>query len=406
MQAHPLPLSTAAEIEQLAARLKDCDLISFDTEFIREQTFFPVVELIQVATDDESWLVDANAFKKGYAPGPQGGFNQGLSPLLEIFENQKILKIVHAAQGDEECLYTSFGRLASPTLDTAVAASLCGYGDGIGLGRLLKLGLDVTIKKGHSRTNWSVRPLPEQLIQYAHEDVKHLVALGRKLLTRLDELGRREWALELSSKWSDPRLYEPDVDGIAAKLIRGGHLDRKAQAVLLQLVRWREERVRQLNLPRRWVADDSVLLDLARVRPKDIAHLGAFRGLNKGELRNSGEALLKAIENAGAIDERLKTLTSERQDAPNPDESQVLDLVRFYVGILADRHRIAAKHLATAAQLLPLLRNKIEGPADLVRLGVLSQHAAELIGEELIAFLNGNRAVSVDGRQIKIVEVS
>jgi ribonuclease D len=411
VKTHPALISTAEQVCELADSLRKADIIAFDTEFIRETTFFPIVEIIQVATSEESWLVDASAFKKGFRPGPQGSFNPGLKPLLDVFEDKKSLKIAHAIQGDQECLYTSFGSLATPTLDTAVAASLCGYGEGIGLGKLLKAALDVTIKKGHARTNWSVRPLPEQLIEYAHADVEHLVELAKKLIGQLEKLGRKDWALELSSKWEDKNLYDPDVRELASKLARSGRLDRKGYAALLELIKWREARVRQLNLPRRWVADDAVLVDLAHVRPKDMAHLSAFRGLNKGELKNSGEQILAALKTAA---ETAETAPDERGpdekrgrgrlEIPSTEESQVLDLIKCYVGMLADQHRIAAKHLMTSAQLLPLLRTPIRTPEDFVKSGVLGKEAARLIGEELIAFMRGERALSIDGPRIKVVD--
>lgn len=403
MPAHPELITTAAQIQELAQKLKGRDIISFDTEFIRESTFFPIVEIIQVGTDEDTWLVDAQAFKKGFRPGPRGGFDPGLQPLLDIFADKSILKIVHAAQGDQECLYTSFGAIATPSLDTAVAASLCGLGDGIGLSKLLKIVLDVEIKKGHARTNWSVRPLPEQLLEYAHADVVHLTLLGRKLLEKLDEVQRRPWALELSAKWEDAKLYDVDVEGMAQKLARGGRMDKRGYGALIELVRWREERVRHLNLPRRWVADDAVLLDLAHVRPKDMAHLSAFRGLNKGELKNSGEAILAALKRASEGSE-VSMPKMPKPDIPSPDESQVLDVLRCYVGILADQHRIAAKHLMTAPQLLPLLRNRPESPMDLVKAGILGEDASRLIGEEIIAMVKGERALVIRGKTIEVLK--
>jgi len=405
MNLHPELLSTAEDIAKLAAALKGHDLIALDTEFIREQTFYPIIELIQIATDSDSWLVDACAFKKNFPTGPKGSFDPGIQPLLDIFQDQSILKILHAAQGDQECLYTSFGVVASPILDTAIAASLCGYGDGIGLGKLLKSVLDVTIKKGHARTNWAMRPIPEQLKEYAHADVQFLVQVGRQLLSELEKLGRRDWALELSAKWSDTAVFNIEADALAAKLGRGAHLDRKAQAALFGLVKWREERVRQLNLPRRWVADDAVLIDLARVRPKDLSHMSAFRGLNKGELKNSGEQLLKIIRNSSENAEAVEMDRTQRQASPTSEEGQVIDLVRCYLGILADRHQIAAKHLGTVGQLLPLLRESIEDPADLVKYGVLSSHAAQLIGSELIAFMQGKKALTIKSMTVEIVEI-
>jgi ribonuclease D len=392
-------LTTAEEIVELASKLSEKSVIAFDTEFIRENTFYPIVEIIQVATDEESWLVDAAAFKKGFRAGPQGGFNPAIKPLLDVFENRNILKIVHAAQGDQECLYTSFGVVASPCFDTSVGASLCGLGEAVGLGKLLKAVLDVTIAKGHARTNWSVRPLPQQLLEYAHSDVEYLVELGGKLLQQVEQMGRRDWAMQLSSKWERKDLYEVDIEGMAQRLARGGRLDRRGYAALLELVKWREERVRQLNLPRRWVADDAVLMDLAHVRPKDIEHLSSFRGLNKGELKNSGETILNALRRAETAE--VAAPARERVEPPSGEESQVLDLIKCYVGILADRHRIAAKHLMTTAQLLPLLRNPISGPEDLVRFNILTDEAARLIGAELIEFIHGKRALFIQKSRIQ-----
>ena len=390
------PLKTPAEIVELAKALSNHSIISFDTEFIRENTFYPSVELIQVATRDESWLVDAQAFR--------GKNAEGLRPLLDVFENPKILKILHAAQGDQECLYTSYKVVAKPSFDTAVGAALCGYGDGIGLGNLLKALLNVNLKKGHARTNWAARPLPAQLIEYAHADVEFLVQAGEELLKKLDGAGRRAWALELSAKWEEPSLYQPDPEGLTHKLAKNGRMDARTYATLLELMRWREERVRALNLPRRWVADDQVLLDLANVKPKDLAHLSAFRGLNKGEMKASGEKILEAIRK-GAETKEGKGPETVRVDHPSGEESQTLDLMKTYLGILADRERIAVKHLMTMGQLLPLLRDKASSPDEWVQKKLLSADAARLVGGELHALLQGKRALSIDGRKIKIVSL-
>lgn len=400
MITHPVPLTQKNQIAELAQKLSASDTIAFDTEFIRENTFYPIVEVLQVASEEESWLVDIRAFKN-----PRGVVDrEALRPLLDVFENRSILKIIHAAQGDQECLYTAMGVVASPSLDTAVAASLCGYGDGVGLGNLLKAVLNVTIKKGHARTNWAVRPLPPQLVEYAHADVEHLVRLGKTLLQELDKLGRKEWALELTAKWEDPSLYEANPDEMANRMAKGGRLDQRSYSALLELMRWREQRVRELNLPRRWVADDHVLLDLAHVRPKDLEHLSAFRGLNKGELKNSGEAILSALRRASEAKEVVLP-KMPRPEIPSGSESQVLELLKAYVGILADEQKIALKHLVTSQQLLPLLRSKAQSPEQLVEEGLLSPWAARLVGAEILAILQGRRALSIDGRRVKVVDL-
>ncbi|MEK6579712.1 MAG: HRDC domain-containing protein, partial [Bdellovibrionota bacterium] len=301
--------------------------------------------------------------------------------------------------------YTSFEMVARPTLDTAVAASLLGYGEGVGLGKLLKSVIDIDIKKGHARTNWSARPLPEQLIEYAHADVIYLVELGKTLLEKLEKQNRRAWGLELSSKWEDPSNYDVAPEDIAQKLAKSGRIDKRGYSALIELVRWREDRVKAVNVPRRWIADDTVLMDLAHVRPKDMEHLAQFRGLNKGELKSSGEAILAALKRASESEDLVLPKTP-KSPIPTAEEMQVLDLLKCYVGILADRHHLTDRHLIASAQYLPLIRTPAATSDDLVRAGILSSAAAALAGEELIAMVRGKRALSVDGSQIKIVEIA
>lgn len=397
----PVLITTHTQILELVAELKRDTRFAFDTEFIRENTFYPMIELIQIATLDRSWVVDARAFKKGHRPGPQGGYDPAIQPLLDLFRDTSILKIVHAAQGDQECIYASFGIVATPTVDTAVAGSLCGFGDSVGLGRLLKEVLGVELKKGHSRTHWGQRPLPPQLLEYAHGDVEHLVLLADTLMAELDRSGRLAWAKELTAKWEDVQLYEPDLEEWSGRLGRGARLDSVGSSVLRELLEWREKRVRDLNLPRRWVADDAVLVDLAKVRPEDVEHLSAFRGLNKGELKNSGREILAAIA-------RGKTTTRPasgrvRVDSPTPAESQAIDLLQCYIAMLASKHKVAAKHFLTVAQLLPLIRKPPQTAEDLVSTGALGPEAARLIGQEIVAMLRGERALRIVDRSVQVV---
>lgn len=395
MKLHTQLLVDASEIEALCRKLQESDIIALDTEFIRENSFFPSVEIIQVATDSEAWLIDAQAFR--------GQHRAGLKPFVEILRNPKILKILHAAQGDQECFYTFLGQTAIPSFDTAIGASLCGYGDGIGLGNLLKALLDVQLKKGHARTNWATRPLPKQLTEYAIADVEYLVQAAQKLLAQLDELGRRSWSLTLSAKYEDKKLYDSDPEELALKIAKGGRFDAKAYAALVELMRWREARVRELNLPRRWVADDQVLIDLAQVRPKDLEHLSTFRGLNKGEMKNHGAKILAAIRASEAHAE--KPPSSPRPAAPSAEESQVMDLLKTYIGVIADEQKIATKNLLTVSQLLPLIRNRKETVKTWVEKDLLSPEAAEIAGGLIRELLNGQRALSVQGGHLKVIPI-
>lgn len=393
MKAHTQLLDQESEIKSIAKVLETHDTIAFDTEFIREKTFFPNVEILQIATASEAWLVDARLGKKI------------LEPLLKVLTNPHILKIAHAAQGDQECFFTAFGIVARPLLDTSVAAGLCGYGESIGLGNLLKDLLDIELKKGHARTNWSVRPLPAELVEYALSDVLHLVKVGQVLLSELEKNGRKAWALKLSSQWEDIKIYEPSAETLARRFSRSGRVDRRTYAALVELMDWREKRVRELNLPRRWVADDQVLLDLAKVRPKDLDHLSAFRGLNKGEIKKSGETILAALKRAA---ERTDLIPPRLEKSVNPTaaESQVMDLLRCYVGMLCFQQKVAMRYVLSSAELLSLIRLAPQSLDELVQHQLLGPEAADLIGNEVIAFLQGKRALSVRGSTVEVVKIN
>lgn len=394
MQAHTKLVTTPEEASALAQILSSHSMIALDTEFIRETTFFPIVALIQVATETESWLIDPLAFGEGE-----------LKPVLDVFTNPKIVKILHAAQADQECLYTNYGVVASPSFDTAAGASLCGLGDSIGLSKLVKEMLGVQLQKGHARTDWTARPMPEQLMKYAHLDVQYLIELATKLMSQLDKQGRKEWAFELSARYEDTRAYEPNAEGLTRKLSKSGKLDRRGLATLKELVAWREKRVRELDVPRRRVADDDTLVALASTRPKDLNHLAAFRGLNRGELKASGEAILAAVRRGMQVpDADLPDVL--RPDIASDSEARAVELIQCFVKIRAEDLQISPRHLMTGDDVLPILRHRINSIDQLVSEGILTAGAAKLIGEELLAMVHGRRSLSVQGGRVVVLSTT
>ncbi len=393
---HSELINSPALIEQLANQLQTDPVIAIDTEFIREKTFFPTLELIQVANREDSWLIDARAF----LDSPEDKSLEGMRPFLDVLESPNPLKIFHAAQADQECLYTSFGVTAHPTLDTALAASLLGYGDNISLRNLLRQALGVRIKKGHARSHWSLRPLPDQLKDYAHADVIHLVELGEKLLEELDEQNRRPWAMALSAELENPALYEPQPEEIAKRLSKSGRITSKTYPVLVELAQWREDRIRHLNIPRKWLMDDGVLLDLAEVRPKDLKHLETFRGISKDEVAAQGEAILAAIKRGVESEPRkpAKAYTS------NHTETRTVELLRCFLEMLAEQNGVASRFLISPRKIHLLFMNQFETTQDLVDQDILTEQAAQLIGDELVAFMHGRRALTLTQGAARIIK--
>lgn len=378
-----------SRVPEIAKQLGQSRWISFDTEFIRETTFFPKLEILQVADETHTWLFDV----------PKLG-ESGLKPIFELFQNPDILKIVHAAQGDQEALYTSFGIVASPILDTALAGSLCGYGESVGLANLLRSELGVEIKKGHARTHWGARPLAPQLLEYAASDVVDLVRLARQLKEKLDKKGRFNWALELSRKFENVNLYKAQPEELAIKVTKGTRIDQKSFQALVELLRWREARVRSLDRPRKWVADDGIVFDLSISQPKTMEHLSAFRGLAKPEVSQSGKAILDAIQK-GITGDPKDYPERERVKPPTESESRVLELTKVFLGHLSDKNGISVNHMVTQPHLLQIVRNPNATPLDWVKEEWMSAGAMEIMGEDLKSFLAGSVGIFVQGLSIQ-----
>jgi ribonuclease D len=392
-------ITTPKEIEELAKTLNQVKEIAFDTEFIRESTFYPKLEILQIATREGAWLVDVQAFQeRGRTKVDE------LQPLIDVLVNPAILKIVHAAHGDQECLLSAMGILAAPLFDTAVGASLTGMGDNIGLGNLLKSVLGFDHPKGYARTNWSKRPLPRPVLEYALLDVLHLIQVSDILFERLEKTDRKQWALDLSARFSEKSLYESPPDVIAKRLAQSGKFNVRDYGVLLELVSWREERVRELNVPKRWLADDGVLIDLAKIKPSSLEQLQGFRGLSKGELKAPHadrilQAVARGVADKSEIPDDLKRRSILQ---PNNDENGAMELMRVCLSLFAEDYQIASKHIVSPPNILPLLRLKPKSIEELQSSDLVSSQLGDEGMKRFFAFLTGHEALILENGQVKL----
>lgn len=377
-------------LKALAEKLAEHSIIAFDTEFIRESTYLPKLALIQVATRDESWLVDVLALR-----------HEAMQPLMAVLQDPKILKVLHSAHGDQECLYHTYGITASPTLDTFEASSLLGLGESVSLRDLIRMQLGLNVGKSHARTDWLKRPISEELKKYALSDVQYLVEIGEQILGRLGELGRKEWALELSAYYENSQLYSDNSAELAAKLAKSGRISARSYAILRELVAWREQRAKALNIPRRRIADDETLFHIANARPTSVDQLSKFRGLNSGEIQRQGKYIIDKIKlHLDKPSEELPEVP--KANIPSAVQARVVDLVGAYLRVLSERYEIAARHLFTTHELRKIVLDNMTEPKQWVEKGLCSSRVSDLIGEEMKAMLQGKRALSIDNGKIKI----
>lgn len=377
----------AARIEEVAERLAQQPLIAFDTEFLREKTYFPQLGLLQIADSDDTWLVDPLELSK-----------EDMQPLLDVLTSPDVLKIAHSAEQDQECLAREYGVVARPLFDTSVAAALTGRGEQIGLAPLLRKTLKVDLPKGHTRTNWLKRPLLDAMAEYAAADVIYLVELGELLLADLDRRGRKQWALKLSDQFGDMSRYEPNGAGPAAKLAGSSRLSPREYAVLVELCTWRETRVRKSDIPRRWLAEDAALVQLARAKPTNAADLAQFRGLGQRVRDYGADKIVEAIQRGLDVPEE-ELVEPPRKAEPTQAEAAAAAVLKCLLNLLAQENDVPLRYLMSGDTPLLLLRGKFETGEALRDSGLLGEGSWEMFGPQVLGILRGEKAVRIDDGQ-------
>src|SRR5687768_948095 len=283
MRIHPL-ISDTESLEQLCERLARSDFVAVDTEFMRENTYWPDVCLFQVASREEAAAID---------PKAEG---LDLSPLLNLLvNNEDVLKVFHAGGQDLEIIYNLTGGTPHPLFDTQIAAMALGLGEQVGYSNLVESLIGKSLDKGARFTDWARRPLDKRQIDYAIGDVTYLAELFPRMLKRLRKTGRGAWLDQEMERLADPSNYANDPEQ-AWKRVRVA--SRKADVLgrLKALAAWREQEARSKNLPRGRIMKDETLADIAAHPPRDQEALARVRGLSAGWKGNDiGARMMEAL---------------------------------------------------------------------------------------------------------------
>ena len=294
-------VDAAATLRAVCERLAKTERFALDTEFVGERTYLPVLELIQVATPDETALIDCRAVPS-------------LEPFFKVLADAKIEKVLHAGQQDLELFYSLTGRAPSPIIDTQVAAALAGYGAQVGYAQLVERLLDVAVEKSETLTDWSRRPLTKAQLAYAVDDVRHLLGVYEKLRAKLTGLERWDWLGEECRRLERSVRSLPVEPEEAWLRVRGrGTLRAKGLVVLRALADWREQFARERNKPRASIARDEALVEIARKAPTTVEGLRGLRAVRSRELER----------HAGDVVQRIaRALETPREEWPQPPPQQ------------------------------------------------------------------------------------
>ncbi len=339
MQIHPL-ITDSAALAALVERLAQHPFVAVDTEFMRENTYWPDLCLIQIASPEEAAAIDPKA----------DGLD--LQPLWDLLvHNEEVLKVFHAGGQDLEIVYNMTGRTPHPLFDTQVAAMALGFGEQVGYSNLIESMLGHTLDKGARFTDWSRRPLDKRQIDYAIGDVTHLATIFPRMVQKLKKSGRGIWLDEEMERLADPSSFAFEPEDAWKRL----KLPSRNPAVLGRLraiAAWREKEARGKDLPRGRIIKDDTLNELAAHPPKTQDDLGKVRGLSAGWRNNDiGARLMQALANAKPLSADELPDREPRRPGLTKDAALVSDLLKLLLKIRAKEAGVAPKLIARTDDL-------------------------------------------------------
>ena len=387
MKIHPL-ITTSAALADLCERLAKADFVCVDTEFMRENTYWPELCLIQIADTQEAAAIDP------LAPGID------LAPLLDLLvDNEDVLKVFHAGGQDVEIIYNLTGKTPHPIFDTQIAMMAVSQSEQIGYSNLVESWLGISVDKGARFTDWSRRPLDARQIDYAIGDVTHLSKIFPKLLKRLIKTGRGQWLDAEMEKLADPENYRNDPD-TAWLRIRASGRNPAMLGRLKALAAWREFEAQDKNIPRGRIARDETLADIASHPPKQQADLAKVRGLSAGWRDNEiGKRLMAALAASAPLGEAELPPRTPRGAPLGKEGALVADLLKLLLKIRAREIDVAARLLARSDDLELLAAGVRKN------LSLLEGWRYEQFGREAVELVEGKLAFAVLGGKLKMTHI-
>lgn len=382
MQIHPL-VTDSETLARLVARLQQHDVVCVDTEFMRENTYYPELCLIQLASPEDAFAID---------PLAEG---LDLAPFFALLANESILKVLHAGGQDIEIFMNLTGKVPFPLFDTQIAAMAMGMGEQVSYANLVAHFTGQQIDKGARFTDWARRPLSDRQIHYAIGDVTYLSQLFPRMLARLRKTGRGAWLDEEMARLSDPSNYVVNPDNAWQRLKLP---NRKPEVLgrLKALARWRELEARDKNVPRGRIVKDETLADLAAAPPAAQADLGKVRGLSTSWTTNAiGQRMLAAIAAAEPLPES-EMPPRENRPGLSTDASLIADLLKLLLKIRAKESGVAPKLVARSDEMEALAVGVREG------LPILEGWRRQQFGEDALALVEGRLGFSVRNGKLRM----
>ena len=378
-------ITETAELRAFTAELEKGPYVAIDTEFMRDQTYWPKLCLIQAAGAESAAIIDP--FSN----------DLDLKPFHHLLAAKNVVKVFHAARQDIEIFHHQASVIPEPLFDTQIAAMVCGFGEAASYETLVRKITKAEIDKSARFTDWSRRPLSKRQLEYALADVTHLRLVYQALSKELEKTGRASWVEEEEATLKDPDTYRLDPSE-AWRRLRPRSTNKRFFSVLVGVAAWREREAQTRDVPRNRVLKDEALLEIAAHPPMSAEALSEIRALPNGYANSrSGKALVAAVAEAldGPLPEGMPLPERRHSREPSP---AALDLLKTLLRLRAHQYRVAPRLVASSEDLERLAAGDDDGvPA-------LHGWRAEVFGHDALALRDGHLAIALEHGEAVVIE--
>lgn len=365
------------DFDRVMDTLAQVTWIGFDTEFVGEKSYIPVLCLIQVVSGHDIYLIDTLRV-------------HNLRKFLTLVENPEILKITHAGDNDYRLLNTLYGTVPLNTFDTQIAAGFVGYNYPAGFAKIVEREMRVSLAKSHTVADWEARPIDPKALDYAVEDVKYLPDLHEKLTKKLARHHRESWSREENRKWETADFYavNPNKELLANDFVH--QLDLREQVFLMRLYRWRVERAMELNVPKEQVLQSRFVSTVLRATKDGPGAFRANRTLPENVWKKNLDTWQELWRSKITDDEKAFITSLPKPVPENPEREWTMELLYHFVKKQCLEHEISAALLLPKGDF-----NRLKAGSDDFDHDLLSGWRAELLGAELVHWLQKGGKIKV-----------
>jgi ribonuclease D len=378
-------IETDQQLAEFCEEIKNAGYCTIDTEFVREKTYYPVLSLIQIASETQMACIDPLVVKD-------------FDPLIALLQAPNLVKVFHSPDQDIEILYQRFSCMPGPIFDTQLAAAVLGYEHQIGYADLVKQITGVQLEKKHTRANWNRRPLSADEIDYALDDVRYLLPVYQTLKSELESKNRGAWIEKDLLTMTSVSSYLVEMADLWKRLKGVQKLKGVELQIARNLCQWREQMAQQKNLPRRWIVKDDVLIDVARLKPSKLSDMDPVRDRNEKFFTKHAETFLQLARDAQNAPES-EWPSHEARNTMTSHQQALGDCLLALCRVIAEENKIALATLATRKDIDSLITNRKNSR--------LSQGwRFTMAGERLLDFIHGQSVLRIQDDQINILPVS